>query len=112
MENKNKTNRSHSNESKDLANLIVNSKDLTHNKLKAISLLYVQKGMLNEVIKVLKKIPFVTKITSVTGDADIITHIEVDASEQFHDIFANIIDKTPGVIQTKTYIVMREFLLR
>lgn len=80
-------------------------------KVKAVCLMNVKKGRINNVIEILKSIPQVEKITSVTGDADIIAHLEVNYADEFHDIYANIIDQIDGVLQTKTYVVMREYHL-
>lgn len=87
----------------------INKETDNSHKVKAVCLMNVKKGKLNKVIDILKSIPQVEKITSVTGDADIIAHLEVNYADEFHDIYANIIDQIDGVLQTKTYVVMREY---
>jgi DNA-binding Lrp family transcriptional regulator len=81
-------------------------------KVKAICLLKIKQGSMSNCIKALEAVPEIVKLTSVTGDVDVIAHIEVDNPDQFHVIFADFIDKIPGVDDTKTYVVMREFHMR
>lgn len=62
------------------------------------------------VVEELKKIPEITKLTSVTGDYDLIAEIEFDQMERLHEIFINDIDPLEGVAATKTAIVMKSLL--
>ena len=58
----------------------------------------------------LKKIPEITKLTSVTGDYDLIAEVEIEQMERLHEIFVNDIDPLDGVAATKTAIVMKSLL--
>jgi anthranilate phosphoribosyltransferase len=58
----------------------------------------------------LKKIPEITKLTSVTGDYDLIAEVELNEMERLHEIFVNDIDPLEGVAMTKTAIVMKTLL--
>ena len=81
-------------------------------KVKAVCLLQIKPGSLSVCLKALQTVPEIVKLTTVTGDCDVIAHIEVDNPDQFHDIFADFIDKIPGIENTKTYVVMREFHMK
>jgi DNA-binding Lrp family transcriptional regulator len=58
----------------------------------------------------LKKITEITKLTSVTGDYDLIAEAQVDQLERLHDIFVNEIDSLDGIVNTVTSIVLKELL--
>ncbi len=62
------------------------------------------------VVDALKKIPEITKLTSVTGDYDLIAEIQVDQMEQLHEVFVNKIDPNEGIVNTVTAVIMKELL--
>lgn len=62
------------------------------------------------ITEALKKIPEITKLTSVTGDYDLIAEAQVDQLERLHDIFVNEIDPLEGIVNTVTSIVLKELL--
>ncbi len=76
----------------------------------AIIFFSIKHNSFKPVVDTLKKIPEITKLTSVTGDYDLIAEIEVDQMEQLHDIFVNKIDPEEGIINTVTSVVMKELL--
>jgi DNA-binding Lrp family transcriptional regulator len=76
----------------------------------AIIFFSVKHGATAQVAQALKKIPEITKITSVTGDYDIIAEAQVEQLERLHDIFVNDVDQIDGVQNTNTAVVLKELL--
>lgn len=83
--------------------------DVPAPRLKAVILVKVVPGNLHAVVDVLREIPEITKITSITGEYDILADVEVAHPERLHDIFNDTIDPVPGVRETLTHVVMKEF---
>ncbi len=76
----------------------------------AIIFFSLKHGASAQVAQALKKIPEITKISSVTGDFDLIAEAQVDQLEQLHEIFVNKIDTFDGIINTTTAVVLKELL--
>ncbi|MHA1730344.1 MAG: Lrp/AsnC family transcriptional regulator [Promethearchaeota archaeon] len=78
--------------------------------LKAIVFLKVARGSMGEIVDFLGKIPEITRITSITGEYDLVVEVEVDDPERLHQIFTDQIDLADGVEETLTHVVMKEFV--
>ena len=76
----------------------------------AIIFFSLKHGASGPVAQALKKIPEITKLTSVTGDYDLIAEAHVDQLERLYEIFVNEIDPIEGIINTTTAVVLKELL--
>ncbi|GAB4319485.1 MAG: hypothetical protein Kow0069_23020 [Promethearchaeota archaeon] len=77
--------------------------------MKAIVFVQVVPGHTAEVSEALLRVPEVVRLTSITGEFDLVAEIEVERSERLHDLFVDVIDPLDGVARTLTHVVLKEF---
>ncbi|MBW3086099.1 hypothetical protein KEM60_02310 [Austwickia sp. TVS 96-490-7B] len=51
----------------------------------------------------------VREVYSVTGDTDLIALVDVQEHEEFTEVIAHRLNKTPGVRRTRTHIAFRQY---
>lgn len=75
----------------------------------AIVLISADVNRIPEVAQALAEIESVNEVYSVTGDVDLIALVRVAQHEDFADLIADRINKTPGVLSTDTHIAFRTY---
>ncbi len=62
-----------------------------------------------EVAEALAALPGVSEVYSVAGNADLIAIVRVAGFDDIAEVIAGSISKTPGVVNTETYIAFRAY---
>lgn len=78
----------------------------------AIVLVSVDIDRIPEVAQQLADLPGVREVYSVTGDCDLIVVVQVKEHDDFADVIADRLSKTPGIRATQTHIAFRQYSKR
>ena len=62
-----------------------------------------------EVAEALANLPGVSEVYSVAGNVDLIAVVRVPQFDDIAEVIAGNISKTPGVVNTETYIAFRAY---
>ncbi len=62
-----------------------------------------------EVAEALAALPGVSEVYSVAGNADLIAIVRVPQFDDIAEVIAGSVSKTPGVVNTETYIAFRAY---
>ena len=76
--------------------------------MKLTSFIKLKFGRTQEFITLLKQIPAITKILSISGEYSLIVEISADSSENFVPIIESI-EKFPGILAIQSQFVMEEW---
>lgn len=75
----------------------------------AIVMIDTDQARISEAAAAIADVVGVSAVYSVTGEVDLIAVIKVDDHEDFADVIADRISKTPGIVRTRTYLAFREY---
>ena len=62
-----------------------------------------------EVAEALAALPGVSEVYSVAGNADLIAIVRVPHFDDIAEVIAGAVSKTPGVVNTETYVAFRAY---
>jgi len=64
---------------------------------------------MDQVIRELKKIDRIEQIYTLSGIYDLMIELKINNIEELDDILVNKIDQIEGIINTNTFIVLKEY---
>lgn len=71
-------------------------------------LTYLRKKDTNPIINIVKKMPGVEEVNSVTGSTDLILKVRANSINQLMDVLINKIREIPGIQSTETILVLKQ----
>jgi len=77
--------------------------------IKALMVIKAETGKWKEVVDELKSISQIKQISTLTGIYDLMVEIQVDQMEELNEIMLNNIDKINGILETNTFIVLKDY---
>ena len=77
--------------------------------LTAIVLIDSDAAKIPEVAAAIADLPGVSEVYSVAGNADLIAIVRVPHFDDIAEVIAGRISKTPGVVNTETYVAFRAY---
>jgi DNA-binding Lrp family transcriptional regulator len=63
-------------------------------------------GITEDVMKKLIEIPQVKQIDIITGEYDLVALLEAESGEELHHLFAEKIEKIPGIESSNSHLIM------
>jgi DNA-binding Lrp family transcriptional regulator len=75
----------------------------------ALVLIHTRVDRIEEVAQILTDIDGVSEVYSVAGDVDLVAMVRVPRHEQLADVIAGQINKTDGVLSTRTMIAFQAY---
>ena len=77
--------------------------------IKCFTVIKVNIGKMDQVIRELKKIDRIEQIYTLSGIYDLMIELKINNIEELDDILVNKIDQIEGIINTNTFIVLKEY---
>ena len=75
----------------------------------AVVMISTEAASIPEAARAIADVDGITEVYSVTGDVDLIAIVRVRRHEDLADVIADKVSKTPGVVNTETYIAFQTY---